>query len=63
MTLAASNGTHVVRVSLIVVVRVAIVEIHVPRVTGVVGVGSAGPIATGLGPAFLFIHFIVTVSV
>ena len=47
--LAAAHGTHVVRVRLIVVVDVAIVEIHVPRVARVVGVGSAGPIVVGLG--------------
>jgi len=46
--LAAADGTHVVRVSLIVVVRVAIVEIHVPRVVGIVGVCSTGPVVVGL---------------
>ena len=49
MPLAAAHRTHIVRVSLIVVVHVTIVEIHVPRVTGIVGVGSAGPIVVGLG--------------
>ena len=49
MPLAAAHRTHIVRVSLIVVVHVTIVEIHVPRVAGIVGVGSAGPIVVGLG--------------
>ncbi len=46
--LAASNRTNIVRVSLSVVVHVAIVEIDVPRVRSVVGVCSTGPIVVGL---------------
>ena len=45
--LAAANGTHIVRVSLIIVVDVAIVEIDVPRVVCVVGVCSTGPVVVG----------------
>ena len=57
MPLAAAHRTHIVRVRLIVVVHVAIVEIDVPRVAGVVGVGSARPIVAGLqARPFLFIH-------
>ena len=37
VTLAAADGTHVVRVSLIVVVRVAIVEIHYASVIRIAG--------------------------
>ena len=47
MTLAAANRTHVVRVSLIVVVHVAIVEVDVPRVSRIVGVRSTGPVVVG----------------
>ena len=50
VTLAASDRTHVVRVSLIVVVHVAIVEIHVPRVRRIVGVCSTGPVVAGARP-------------
>jgi len=49
MPLAAAHRTHIVRVRLIVVVHVAIVEIDVPRVVGVVGVSSTGPVVVGLG--------------
>ena len=48
MPLAAAHRTHIVRVSLIVVVHVAIVEIDFPRVVGVVGVSSTGPVVVGL---------------
>jgi len=54
-TLAASNRTNIVVVILIVVVDVAIVEIDVPGVVGVVGVCSTGPVVVGLGPA-LIVH-------
>jgi len=58
LPLAASHRPHIVSVvRLIVVVDIAIVEIDVPRVVGVVGVFSIRPIVVGLGPD-IFVHLL-----
>lgn len=62
MPLAAPDWTHIVRVSLIVVVHVAIVEVHVPGVRRIVGVGSTGPVVVGLASA-LIVHSLDPTSI
>ena len=48
-----TDTPDLVVVGLIVVVHVAIVEVHVPRVVRIVGVGSGRPVAVGLrGPKY-----------
>jgi hypothetical protein len=57
VSLAASNRTNIVCVSLIVVVHVAIVEIDVPCVVGIVGVRSRRPVVgCGTYPLLLFLY-------
>jgi len=52
---AATDGTHVVVVALIVRVHVAVVEVDVPRVVGIVLVGSRRPVVVRLrNPRRLF---------
>ncbi len=53
---SASNGPHIVRVGLIVVVHVAIVQVHVPGVGRVVGVGRTRPVVVRLHAA-KSVHF------
>ncbi len=45
---SASDTPHIVVVGLIVVVHVAIVQIHVPCVAGIVGIGSSRPVVVRL---------------
>ena len=44
-----AHATNVVGIGLSVVVRVAIVKVHVESVGGVIGVGSGRPIVVGNG--------------
>ena len=53
---SAANGPHVVVVVLIVVVHVAVVQVHVPGVVRVVRVGSTGPVVVRLDAA-KSVHF------
>jgi len=48
LSLALSHTTHIVVIGLIVVVHVAVVEVHVPGVTGIVNVGSSRPVIAGV---------------
>ncbi len=53
---SASYWPDVVVVRLVVVVDVAVVEVHVPRVRRAVGVGSTRPVVVGLY-TFKSVHF------
>ena len=52
-SLSGAHAPHVVVVGLIVVVDIAIVEVHVPRVVRVGGIGSRRPVVGRICPVSL----------
>jgi len=62
LSFSASHRPYIVRVSLIVVVHVAIVEVHVPRVGRVSSKGSRRPVVVRLHTR-LSVHFFYRDSV